>query len=281
MLRVARTWKWLALVGLGIGALGWLVVTSSSFETCMGGAQIQQSNQSPENGATEFITALHIYKTCTGVFIDQNGGSITAIATIAIAAFTVLLTRVSNKQAELTKTTAAAVLSAELPIIFVQDIQLSEWGGYLSGSTVISEGGPPPEDCRVDITFHNYGRSVAVLTAVCIEHLVVSVLPENPTYENIRTIPPGRAIERDQSLPVVWGTGPTFRIAAEEIDRITQKSADLADLWVYGYLAFRDFRTMEHKCGFCFKWHCNQIGLDAGQKLGFHGDGPAAYHYNT
>ena len=169
MLRVARTWKWLALVGLGIGALGWLVVTSSSFETCMGGAQIQQSNQSPENGATEFITALHIYKTCTGVFIDQNGGSITAIATIAIAAFTVLLTRVSNKQAELTKTTAAAVLSAELPIIFVQDIQLSEWGGYLSGSTVISEGGPPPEDCRVDITFHNYGRSVAVLTAVCID----------------------------------------------------------------------------------------------------------------
>jgi hypothetical protein len=201
------------------------------------------------------------------------------VATVVIAIFTIVLACVGNKQADVTSLAARATLSAELPMIFVQEIELREWLGATLTQTIAE--GQPPEDCEIYITFHNYGRSVAILSALCLEYQVASALPARPAYKTTHAIPVGRAIERDQSFPMTPGGGPTFRLTGDERDRLAHKSTDLADLWVYGYLEFRDFRGVVHKTGFCFKWHSSLVALDARERTGFHSNGPPAYTYNT
>jgi hypothetical protein len=66
---------------------------SPSFEACI--------NHDRETTADS--TTLGVYVHCTGTFIADNNGAITALATLVIAAFTATLWFATNRQAELTK----------------------------------------------------------------------------------------------------------------------------------------------------------------------------------
>lgn len=59
----------------------------------------------------------------TGEFLDAHNGVITALATIAIAAFTVVLAVVTNRQARLTK---EALVTTERAFVFLEDFD-SDW----------------------------------------------------------------------------------------------------------------------------------------------------------
>lgn len=212
---------------------------------------------------------------------------VSALAAVAIAGFTIKLTRATTRQARLTrngiaatKRIADAALAAELPIVLVQEIELSEWVGFGKPFTVIG-GGFPPERSKVRFIFHNYGRSVARLTSFCLEHKVVYDLREPPIYKSIASLPTGLVIQRDQSLAIVPDDSQLVRISESDMGRIAEKSPDLARLWVYGYIEFRDFRGESHRTGFCYLWHSNQVGLEIEQRLGFHEGGPEEYIYNT
>ena len=58
-----------------------------------------------------------------GDFLDAHNGTITALATIVIAAFTAILTIVTNRQARLTK---EALVTTERAFVFLEDFD-TEW----------------------------------------------------------------------------------------------------------------------------------------------------------
>jgi hypothetical protein len=66
---------------------------SSSFKACI----------NDERETTADSTTVGVYVHCTGNFIADNNGGITALATLVIAAFTATLWFATNRQAELTK----------------------------------------------------------------------------------------------------------------------------------------------------------------------------------
>jgi hypothetical protein len=205
---------------------------------------------------------------------------------LALAFFTLMLVIVGAFQAywlrrtiDATKEIGQAALSVEHPIIFVQEIELSEWVGHGKVGSVLA-GGCPPAKTQVAITFHNVGRSAAILTRICLEYGAVWELPQKPIYANIRTIPASRIIRRDESL-LISNIGEVMTISEEERSRIMERELPLAHFWLYGYAAFNDVRGKEHVTGFCYRWHASQVALEIGERRGFHGDGPPAYTYNT
>jgi len=204
---------------------------------------------------------------------------LTAISTVVIAAFTIVLACVSNKQADATLKTAEAALAAELPLIFAARMDMWHWQRNMDRSSGVI--GYPPEDCDISIKFQNYGRSVGAVTGICIEHKVAMQLPRKPKYGVPRAFAHRPMIRPETPWFLPPTDNPTFRLSEKDRERIEQRSPDIAELWVYGYLAYLDFKGAPHKCGFCFKWHSTAVALNRGEPLGFHADGPETYIYST
>jgi hypothetical protein len=181
----------------------------------------------------------------------------------------------ARKAAEAATKAASAAVAVELPVVFVRSINL--WEGLHPGVPV---SGSPPDLSNIEITFHNYGRTPAFTMALCVEYDVTSELPDEPTYaEAFSTLAAGSVIERDQDVTMT-PIPNTIHLTDAELDRLMGRSPDLADLWVYGFLHFRDFMGEFHTTRFCYRWHSNQIGLEVGQRPGFYEDGPPKYISN-
>jgi hypothetical protein len=89
-----------------MGVLVWLIGSSESFEKCVKERKEQQAyNALHEEGPffIKFIVRLSLNAACGRVTAGNNDGAITAIATIIIAMFTIVLARVTGTQASLTK----------------------------------------------------------------------------------------------------------------------------------------------------------------------------------
>jgi hypothetical protein len=71
---------------------------SSSFKACINHEAEQIAKEPAQGGAI-----VGVYAHCTGAFIDDNNGGITALAALVIAAFTATLWLATSRQAELTK----------------------------------------------------------------------------------------------------------------------------------------------------------------------------------
>jgi hypothetical protein len=76
---------------LVVFAVGW----SSSFEHCVAEARQQEGAEQQKEGATHFFRVVvnHLHSTwrCTGHFIDENEGAITATFTVILGIATILL----------------------------------------------------------------------------------------------------------------------------------------------------------------------------------------------
>jgi hypothetical protein len=69
---------------------------ASGFKQCVAHHQTQDASSTTDENPSTFS----VYVECTGDFIDKNNGSITALATIIIAAFTATLWRATTKQSD-------------------------------------------------------------------------------------------------------------------------------------------------------------------------------------
>jgi hypothetical protein len=93
-LKRGRAW----IVGaVGLVALVWIVESSQSFQSCVQGAQYQGGEQTLQKRAANFSVLLRRRQDCLGLFVHQNEGAITALATIFIALFTLTLWRSSER----------------------------------------------------------------------------------------------------------------------------------------------------------------------------------------
>src|SRR6267154_4374112 len=93
---------WICVVGV-LGAL-WLPKLSPSYKQCDAHekqyAATEKARNSQEERARRFVI-------CEGAFVDANREAITAAATVAIAAFTLVLWLATSRQARLTAQTIA------------------------------------------------------------------------------------------------------------------------------------------------------------------------------
>ena len=87
----------IAVIVITILAVG----SSPSYQECEADASKQYSTEQKKEISSQFSPT--VVWTCAGHFIDKNDPVITALATLVIAIFTIVLTIVTNRQAKLTK----------------------------------------------------------------------------------------------------------------------------------------------------------------------------------
>jgi hypothetical protein len=90
---------------LALAAFAWIGTLSPSYQKCA--TQHESRNgQNKKSDLHDPVTKgsrVPLFLLCEGAFIDENNGTLTALATIAIAAFTLTLWRATTEQGRLTK----------------------------------------------------------------------------------------------------------------------------------------------------------------------------------
>ena len=85
---------WVTVSALVLLPVAWMVLHSSSFQECFSANQYYQAS-GPHN--YNIGTAFWVRWWCVGIFIDRNGGAITALATVALTISTIGLWWVTER----------------------------------------------------------------------------------------------------------------------------------------------------------------------------------------
>jgi hypothetical protein len=105
MLKHSRTFLAWACFVFVIAAFALIGALSPSYQKCATNHQRNYS-QNEQSNLHEAVTSgsyVPLFLVCEGAFIDENNGTLTVIATFAIAGFTLTLWRATNRQAGLTR----------------------------------------------------------------------------------------------------------------------------------------------------------------------------------
>ena len=97
MLKRPKAWRAWIVGAAALLALVWIVEGSQSFQSCIKGAQFEQGEQTLQNRIADFAAMLERRRDCLGAFVHANEGAITALATLLIALFTLILWRSTDK----------------------------------------------------------------------------------------------------------------------------------------------------------------------------------------
>jgi len=105
MLKHSRTFLVWACFLFVLAAFALIGTLSPSYQKCTADHERHDSqNEQPDLDKTIASSAyVPLFFVCEGAFVDENNGTLTALATIAIAGFTLTLWRATTKQAGLTR----------------------------------------------------------------------------------------------------------------------------------------------------------------------------------
>src|SRR5436190_374383 len=95
-------------------------VFSPSFQQCINQNNSTKAGTADKETNAPSSTTIFNYVRCTGEFLDQSEGTVTAIATIVIAAFTCTLWIATSQQALLTR---EAFIADKRAFVFASGIQ--------------------------------------------------------------------------------------------------------------------------------------------------------------
>jgi hypothetical protein len=127
----------------------------------------------------------------------------------------------------------------------------------------------------IDIGFTNHGRTAAFVTGKCIEVRMTPTLPADPTYGAVETLQLAEVVDAGKTV----AASAQHRLGDLSEDQIRLVLGGRNILWVYGFIAFRDFLGLEHKLGYCLRWAPPEREASIGGA--FIADGPAGYTYQT
>ena len=187
-------------------------------------------------------------------------GALTALILICQSYF---LRRSIKDAAEKTKIDIAL----KLPIVVLDEMQLLQ-----ADNRYPAIQGVTPERSTFTITFRNHGETPAIVTHIFAQHIVAPELPPEPRY----TV--GGSMRAGFVIPASGGTrqhDPMLNIILSEAQR-NDIAANVAHLWIYGVVGFRDVLGNPHVSGFCERWLLGE----GGTINGFAEDGPDSYHRN-
>ena len=230
---------------------------SPRFQQCVTQhSQIDSANPS-ENQTAGFGVRLTAYAQCTGDFIDANDGTITALATAIIAAFTFTLWRATSEQGRLTR----------MAIDDARKSNKRELRAYLS----VVIGGADYQDRETNFKFAGYpilknnGRTPAYNVRYWSKaEIIPDALTENYQFQIIPTQELSQASIGPGEDRILTCIVPDFVNYAEVSDiKIGKGKA----LWVWGRLHYEDAFNDPHYVNFSqrLRW------LPNGQVLGLYG----------
>jgi hypothetical protein len=267
--RTFLVWGFIALV---VATIAWGATYSPSYRKCLSDHANQdrkdkQSNLNEPVKGGAGVEVVPVFVMCEGAFIDENNGTLTAIATIFIAAFTLTLWRATNrlwesgeKQIDVAQKSAIAalrqanaVVALESPIPVIAGIKLVQYLDRFAKESMADPitAGPVPDFCRVLTNFINIGRSPMRVDGFSIEWEITRDLPAERRYRNTRQPWDTWLRERES----VW-----FRVDPQcEIELTADQHRRIRDgqehLWVYGRVFYSNFMKEHSIIGFSFRWN--------------------------
>jgi hypothetical protein len=179
----------------------------------------------------------------------------------------------AKQSADAAKRSADVAVAVELPIILFTTIKLVK----IESDEPVSSG-VPPSTTFLNMSYKNSGRTAATLIDQCVEHVVIDRLPDVPIYEHIFPFAPGTLIEPGRATPA---SIQNYFIKLTE-DNIANMEDGSKSLWVYGYIAFRDFLGDRHEAKFCARWVPFVRGVGPGPTgFVYSRDTPLEYNRNS
>jgi hypothetical protein len=186
VVRWFKRWRRSGIYLILVAVVGtWFVGGSPSFHDCVRKHKNDNYYQAlHERNAVirGSIVRLRLDVVCTGDFIDQNGNSITALATLLIAGFTGVLwrattamTQVAERQrAEMERTTGAAQTAADaakksadaLPILERAYLFVEFSDSNIQEVLAMYTDNASTRRIKVRFTIFNYGKTPAIVKAI-------------------------------------------------------------------------------------------------------------------
>lgn len=128
----------------------WSSTYSASYQTC----QIERAQNEGASDKANFGKKIAYFFVCEGVTLDDNADLLTALATLAVAGFTLTLWLTSGEQARLTRE-AIDLSRAEYIATHRPRIRVRWVGGPYNG---------PNDLCRFEVAIVNVGEGPALVT---------------------------------------------------------------------------------------------------------------------
>jgi hypothetical protein len=141
----------LVMIVLGSVLFGWVETFSSSFQACISEQTGRYSKESPNE--TEAIIKTFAFSRCTGRFVNDHNGGITALASIVVAAFTATIWGINYSQLTHGRRVERAYVNGG-------------WGRYIDG--------------RLYANINNDGKTSATVHHMVLEILPLAGLPHTP-----------------------------------------------------------------------------------------------------
>ncbi len=233
-----------------------------TFHKCIGEISREQTAESPHQHSLVFLDFFWRQGVCSLSLIDRHNGFFAFLGAIAIAGFTFVLWRATDGMLRTTRdqrrdlersvkaaedAAAAATLNAqaaigvELPRLELNSAEIDY--GFTAQSAL--------EEGDITIGFMNHGRTAAHIIEECVESRFGPVhisLPETPRYTFVGT--------RKAPFGTVVASGERHFISCEGRTHIQPADAraiynGTVPLWLYGYVAYRDFLGGYWRTKFC------------------------------
>jgi hypothetical protein len=150
------------------------------------------------------------------------------------------------KSADASTLSAQAIISAELPFLNIEKV-----------TTAVSfESSKNYEEfidkIVINIAIKNYGRTPAFIDEILTNICIAQRLPKQPVYNKINQFPNRYVVKADGDLAHTdysYALKKYFN-AIEVADLEIEKNK----LYIYGYVAFKDFLGRAHRKGFVLRW---------------------------
>jgi hypothetical protein len=163
-----------AFLAVLVAAVVLLERTSSPFfQSCISEKQTSEGSAAAEKNPSTFgsivaITIVAIYVRCSGRFIDRHDASITALATIIIAAFTFTLWHSTEKMWTVTKLNVEALIDAERAHLYAVIKTDNLFAALRAASPIVQaeDGATVSPRPYLEFAIKNLGRSPAIMEKI-------------------------------------------------------------------------------------------------------------------
>lgn len=231
---------------LAIAALAWAGIFSPSYQECYA-AHERSDSHDPKANADQPVSRLtlgqHLWRfaQCEALFLNENNGAVTALATIAIAGFTLILWIATSREAQLTTETIALTRdefrASHRPELVIHSVRLLDPQGQSS----------EPLSIQFGIINAGTGTANVVGSAVYFDYFPTSfaLRPYLPELARNDLLPPHR-----------MGVGASHTVIARHAGLRSDTHLEHArvtgfELFVMGWIAYQDGRSHTRTTFFC------------------------------